>query len=416
MGKQLRTEPEIKRFKLAELEFADYNPRMMTEEARQGLAESLERFGVLEMPIVNVKGGKRRVVGGHQRLRELKAAKYTSVDCVVVRFDETAEMAANLSLNNPAIQGIYDPARIGEGLDSLKALLPKPNFAQFDAAAKSLREQAARLRATSDPKARDDSAAPDGEQVESKLGKVYALGDHRLYCGDFEEGIQRLMPKHYAHAIVTDPPYNVGYTSGKNFRKDKLREPIEGDDQSGEDWNAFVDRMTGVLLDSCSGPIYVFFSAKELPVLQAAWARRKGVLHRWIVIAKSAHPLSPSDYHPQYELCMLGSRRGGELRVHETPHTNVIESERPTKNGLHPTQKPVELLRQIVADAADVQEIVFDPFAGSGTTLVVAQDLARICYACEIEPAYCDVIRKRWAEQVHGEKCDWRALTPSLKK
>jgi len=414
VGKQINTKPEVRRFKIADLEFADYNPRVITDEALAGLTESLERFELLELPVVNVKRDPPRVVGGHQRLRALQASGYTHADCIAARFDETAERAANLSLNNTATQGHYDPTKIGAGLDDLRARLPKPNFARFEEASKQLREQAARLRATGAPKASDSTAAPEGEEPDSKVGKVYVLGDHRLYCGDFADGIKRLMPKHYAHAIVTDPPYNVAYTSGKHFRKDELREPIEGDDQTGEDFGAFVERMTAVLLDSCSGPIYVFFSAKELPRLQSTWERQKGLLHRWIVVAKNAHPLSPGDYHPQYELCMLGSRRDAELRPLPEARTNVIQSERPSKNGLHPTQKPVELIRQLVEAAADVEEIVFDPFAGSGTTLAVAQDLARVCYACEIEPAYCDVIRKRWAEQVHGENCDWRALTPVL--
>ena len=412
----MHTDPKVKRFKISDLEFASYNPRMMDDDARKGLAESIERFGLLEMPVVNTHGGKRRVVGGHQRLRELIDAGFERVDCVVVRFDETAEMAANLSLNNTAIRGMYDPATIGAHLDSLKGSLPKPNFAAFDAAAKELREQAARLRAQADPKARDEVEAPEGEEIASKPGKVYGLGDHRVFCGDFEDGIERLTPQHYVHAVITDPPYNVAYTGGKHFRKDQLREPIEGDEQSEEDWYAFVDRLAASLIGACSGPIYVFFAAKELPALQAAWTRHKGVVHRWLVVAKSAHPLSPGDYHPQYELCMLGARRDGEIREPAELRTNLIESERPTRNGLHPAQKPVELIQRLMADTTDVGEIVLDPFAGSGTTLMVAQDLARICYACEVEPAYVDVIRKRWAVQVHGEKCDWRALTPAVKK
>lgn len=415
MPTQINTAPTIKRFKIAELERADYNPRTISDEASAGLYESIEKLGLLELPVVNVKGGKKRVVSGHQRLTELARAGYVEVDCIAVRFDDVAELAANLSMNNPAIRGTYDPAKVPDGLESLKKFLPRPNFARFEDEAKKLREHAARLRASSSPRA-DDEAPETGEHVDSKPGRVYGLGYHRLYCGDFKTGCEKLLPKSYAHAIITDPPYNIAYTSGKNWRKDKLREPIEGDDQDAEAWATFVNGLTETLLGSASGPIYVFFSAKELPTLHESWEKHGGIVHRWLVLAKDAHPLSPSDYHSQYEMCLVGSRRDAELRTPETHRTNVIEVSRPAKNGLHPMQKPVELIRQIMADATDVQEIVLDPFAGSGTTLVVAQEMERVAYCCEIDPAYCDVIRKRWAEQTHGENCDWKELTKPLKK
>jgi len=414
VSKQINTDVKVKRFKLSELEMAAYNPRMIGEDAKRGLVESLERFGMLEAPVVNVHGGKKRVVGGHQRIRALIERGFTHADCVVVRFDDAAEMAANLALNNTATQGVYDPAKIANGLDSLRKLLPKPDFMRFDAAAQRIRAQAARMRAETGPKAGDDETPTIEEEVASKVGEVYQLGDHRLYCGDFVEGVARLLPDHYAHVVITDPPYNIGYTSGKHFRKDKLREPIEGDAQDADEWQAFVERLAATLLDSASAAIYVFWAARELPTLQAAWLKHKGVVHRWLVMAKDAHPLSPGDYHPQYELCLLGSRRDAELRRPTVARSNVLPVARPAKNSLHPTQKPVDLIRQLIEDSTDVEEVVLDPFAGSGTTLVVAQELARVCYACELEPAYVDVIRRRWAEQVHGADCDWKKVTPSL--
>lgn len=415
MNTSIRADVETRRFKLSELEFADYNPREMSDEARAGLAQAIARFGLLDMPVVNIKDGKKRVVGGHQRVRDLIASHFTHADCVVVRFDETAEMAANIALNSPTIQGTYDLTKVNPGLDQLRASLPVPDFARFETVAKALHEQASRLKAATKPTAKDDGAASDAAP-NSVAGRVYGLGDHRLYCGDFEAGIARLLPQHYAHAVITDPPYNIGYTSGKRFRNDALREPIEGDAQDAEEWDAFVTRLARVLLASCDGPIYTFFAAKELPLLDAAWTRNKGEVHRWLLVAKSAHPLSPGDYHPQYELCMFGSRRNAKFELHGDAVTNVIPSERPARNAYHPTQKPVELIRTLMEHATDVEEVVLDPFAGSGTTLVVAQDLARICYACEIDPVHCDTIRKRWAEQVHGDGCDWVTLTKPTRK
>lgn len=413
MGKQVTTKIEVKEFPIDGIVVADYNPRFMDADARRGLAEAVEHFGVLRLPVVNVLHDPPRLVSGHQLVADLKAKGYTHVECACVRFDSVAERAANLALNNRAIQGSYDPKAVGD-LERLRKKLPDPDFTRFEHALAGVREAAARFKAEHSVKA-DDDTERGAEEIDSTVGTLYALGAHRLYCGDFRDALDVLMPDYYADACITDPPYNLAYTSGKRFRKDKLREAIEGDDQEPEDWSKFVVEMAKGLLDSVRGPLYVFMSAQELPSLEAAWKKAKGIAHRWLVMAKSAHPLSPGDYHPQYELCLYGAHKEvTELPYYGQAQPNVFEVARPTKNPLHPAQKPVELIRLLLQNSTDVEEIVFDPFAGSGTTLVVCEELARVCMASEISPGHCDTIRRRWAAQVHGRDADWKTLAPAL--
>jgi len=412
MSKQVQTKIKVKEFPIDGIDEASYNPRHMTDEARQGLEEALEDYGVMRLPVVNERHDPPRLVSGHQLVTSLKRQGYTHVECAVVRFDDADEKAANLALNNRAIRGSYHP-KAAVALDKLRKKLPNPNRARFEHALSDVRKAAARFKAEHGSKASADTD-PAETEVHSEVGVVYELGDHRLYCGDFRDALDVLLSDYYANACVTDPPYNLAYTSGKSFRKDKLREPIEGDDQEPEAWSEFVDALASGLLDSVSGPMYVFMSAQELPSLEAAWTRHKGVVHRWLVVAKSAHPLSPGDYHPQYELCLYGARSdAGELPYYGKPQTNVFEVARPGKNPLHPAQKTIELIRQFVENSTEVEEVVLDPFAGSGTTLAVCEELARVCMAAEISPGHCDTIRRRWAYQVHGKDADWKALTPS---
>jgi DNA modification methylase len=408
---QIESELRVEKLDITTLEFAEYNPRAMTPEARTGLNESLDALGLLELPIVNESHDPPRIIGGHQRVRDLLDKGFTHADCVVTRMDDVAEMAANVALNNHATQGTFDPVLSLPNLERVAKRLPTPNFTRFEEMGEKLREQARRVQATSNPKASDaiteKQATPDSE-----AGTIYKLGEHRLYCGDFHEGVPALLKRKKAAATITDPPYNLAYTSGKWFRNDKLREEISGDEQDAEAWATFTREFCAAILKATKGAVYMFCAAKEIPTVQHAFEESGGDVHRWIVCAKNAHTLSPGDYHPQYEMLLWGAKQGAEISYYGKTKTNVIQTKRPAKSALHPTQKTTALIRELVEDATDVGDLVLDPFAGSGTTLCVAEEIERVCYSVEIDPEHCDTIRRRWAEQVHGKDAEWKTLTP----
>lgn len=407
----IQTAPEIARLPLAELEHASYNPREITPEAMSGLLESLGNLGLLELPVVNVRDGKKRIVSGHQRVTGLLQKGVTHADCVLVRFDDAAEMSANLSMNNSMIRGTFDPKVAIPTLDALMTALPTPGYMGFDRLAQELHAQADRMSA-GQTKAENSGATVDEKAPSSVVGVVYALGKHRLLCGSFEDTARLLAKKALPiDACVTDPPYNVSYeqvTTG---------ETLANDDLDAEAWRAFLTSLCRVILKYTKGPSYVFMSSKEVPALQTAWEESGGVMHRLLFWSKDRFTLGRGDYHHQHEPIMYGARTGSVfIRSQGPPRTNVLEFPKPVTNDLHPTQKPVELIRALVEDATGEGGVVFDPFAGSGTVMAVAEELHRICYACELSPKHCDTIRRRVAEQVHGPGCDWESLTPPLGK
>ena len=402
----------IRNLKIAEIQDAPYNPRTITDTARKGLGESLDTFGLVEMPVVNDHGGRLRLIGGHRRVEQLRARDVSHVDCIVVDFDPADEMAANLALNSSSIRGRYDAHKLPESLlRDLAKDLPTPDFAGFDALMSDLHaksgyaESQRKLRGEEQNEA-SDGTVEAGKQVRSKLGRVYRLGEHRLYCGSHEDGVGKLFPKRTKAAVtLTDPPYGEAYVArnGANIENDEV-EPFK---QRMVAWAKSILRASDV--------VYLFCSSRRMAETDAIWNDRNTSVWQWLVWAKdrptTQFPNYRGDYHHQCEFILFGGR-GTMPSIKARP--NVLEFPKPHQNELHPTQKPTALIRTLMEDSTELGAIVFDPFAGSGTTLVVAEELGRVCYACEVDPVHCDTIRRRWVQQVHGDTSDWTRRTPAI--
>lgn len=397
------TKPTIKKLRLADIEDAPYNPRHIADAAFQGLRDSLQAFGLLELPVVNTHGKKLRLISGHQRVAGMRADEVEWCDCVIVDFDPTQEKVANLTMNNPAIRGTFDISKAVDQIPDLSADLPRPDFAGFDKLLEGIRDKADRLSATNGAEAEDTT--PKVTKPKSKPGTVYKLGRHRIYCGDFEDGMKAMLGNKKADLCVTDPPYNVAYESAAG-------DSIKNDAMSPDDWREFMERICAAIVKRTKGASYVFMSSKELPSLFNAWEKADGAVLGLLVWAKDRFTLSRSDYHHQHEPILLGCPNGATPGF-EGLHTNVIECPKPSTNNLHPTQKPTALIRMLLEDSADPGDTVIDPFCGSGTTLMVAEELGLKCLASDLDPRFVDVVRKRWAEQVHGEGVKWAMKTPA---
>lgn len=395
----------VRRLRLTNLSAASYNPRVIADDAFQGLRESLTRFGMLEMPVVNVIDGEFRLVSGHQRVAAMIAEGLVFADCLLVKLTPDQEKVANLTMNNPAIRGRFDPMKAVDQLADLANSLPTPDFAKFDALITDLRAKADQMSATAGAAADEQAEKPKGK-AKSKPGVSYRLGKHTLYCGDFSEGVKSLFGKKKARACITDPPYNVDYESAAGVS-------IANDAMNPAEWAEFISRVATVVLGAITGPAFVFMSSKEVPSLARAWKEANGSIVRWLWWVKDRFTLGRGDYHHQHEPCLFGHRAGvsPDLNV---GLTSVLEFPKPASNTLHPTQKPIALIRALMESCTEGNDLVFDPFLGSGTTLVVAEETGRVCVGCELSPEFCDAIRKRWADQVHGEGADWVKLTPAV--
>lgn len=247
----------------------------------------------------------------------------------------------------------------------------------------------------------DEVPEPPADPI-TKPGDMWLLGDHRLLCGDSTkaEYVARLMGTSKADMVLTDPPYGVAYV-GKT--KDALTVENDALDESS------LSRLVTAAFDNAQSISrngaywYATVPAGPLHILFADDWKRRGILRQIMVWAKDSMVLGHSEYHYQHEPILFGWIPGERHLNKDRTRTTLWTYDRPKASREHPTMKPIELWSQAVNDGSRTGETIFDPFLGSGTTLIVAEQLGRKCYGMEISPAYCDVIVKRW-ETLTGKK------------
>lgn len=386
----------IEKKNTADLLPADYNPR---KDLKPGDAEyeklkrSIEQFGYVEPVIWNQTTG--RVVGGHQRLKVLIDMGMTEVDCVVVAMDEEKEKALNIALNK--ISGDWDK-------DKLALLIADLQGADFDVSLTGFEpaEIDALFKDTLKDGVKDDDFDVGAELAQptmTKPGDIWTLGRHRLICGDSTkaETYDLLMGSTKANLVITDPPYNVNYegSAGK----------IKNDNMADEAFYNFLlaayTQMHSAMADDAS--IYVFHADTEGLNFRRAFADAGFYLSGCCIWKKQSLVLGRSPYQWQHEPCLYGWKKNGKHQWYTgRKETTIWEFDKPKKNGDHPTMKPIPLLAYPIMNSSMSNSVVLDPFGGSGSTLIACEQTDRICYTVELDEKFCDVIVKRYIEQVGG--------------
>lgn len=234
------------------------------------------------------------------------------------------------------------------------------------------------------------------------MGNLKLKCKHRLLCGDSTsaEDVSRLMDGNRADMVLTDPPYGVSYVGGT---KDALK--VENDDLSEDDLTKLVCNAFDNAEKNCRPGAYWYATVPPGPlhILFADDWKRRGILRQIMVWAKDSMVLGHSEYHYRHEPIIFGWIPGDRHKNSDRTRTTLWQYDRPKASREHPTMKPVALWANAVQDGSRSGEIVYDPFLGSGTTMIAAEQLKRSCYGLEISPAYCDVIVNRW-ESLTGEK------------
>ena len=386
----------IEKKNTADLLPADYNPR---KDLKPGDAEyeklkrSIEQFGYVEPVIWNQTTG--HVVGGHQRLKVLMDMGMTEVDCVVVAMDEEKEKALNIALNK--ISGDWDK-------DKLALLIADLQGADFDVSLTGFEpaEIDDLFKDTLKDGIKDDDFDVGAELARptmTKLGDIWTLGRHRLICGDSTkaETYDLLMGNTKANLVITDPPYNVNYegSAGK----------IKNDNMADEAFYNFLldayTQMHSAMADDAS--IYVFHADTEGLNFRRAFADAGFYLSGCCIWKKQSLVLGRSPYQWQHEPCLYGWKKNGKHQWYTgRKETTIWEFDKPKKNGDHPTMKPIPLLAYPIMNSSMSNSVVLDPFGGSGSTLIACEQTDRICYTVELDEKFCDVIVKRYIEQVGG--------------
>jgi DNA modification methylase len=345
-------------------------------------------------PLIALPDGT--VVCGNQRLRAAVELGWETIPTVVADLDP--ERAQLWALRDNAAYGEWDEPALSELLAELAAGgvdLALTGFETVDLD---------RLLAGLQPEADPDEAPPLPEAAESVPGEVYELGPHRLVCGDATDPdvLTQLMQREHAEVLWSDPPYGIGYV-GKT--KDALQ--LRNDDRDGlaqllGDAFSAVDPVLAPgarFYVACpAGPLGLTF---RQAILETGW-----LLHQSLVWVKQTAVLGHSDYHYQHEDVLYGWKPGsgrpgrgrhrGSRWYSDNAQTSVFHVDRPARSGEHPTMKPVALVGAMLRNSSRRGDAVLDPFAGSGSTLIACETLGRRCFAVEVDPRYCDVIRQRY--------------------
>lgn len=401
----------IEKKNTADLIPADYNPRKDLKPGDpeyEKLKRSLEQFGYVEPVIWNKATG--RVVGGHQRLKVLIDMGITEVECVVVDLPEDKEKALNIALNK--ISGDWDKDKLAVLIADLQGTAFDVSLTGFDSA-----EIDDLFKDATKNGVKDDDFDVDAELKEptiTKPGDVWTLGRHRLVCGDSTkaETFDLLMAGAKANLVITDPPYNVNYEGSAG----KIKNDNMGNEAFYEFLLAVFKCTAAIMADDAS--IYVFHADTEGLNFRRAFADAGFYLSGCCIWKKQSLVLGRSPYQWQHEPVLYGWKKGGKHQWYTgRKETTIWEFDKPKKNADHPTMKPIPLLAYPIMNSSMSNTLVVDPFGGSGSTLIACEQTDRSCNTIELDPKFCDVIVKRYIEQVGSSEkvsCQRDGLTYSF--
>lgn len=386
--------------KLSELHGWEKNPRGIKKADFERLKSQIKELGLYK-PFVITKDGT--VLGGNMRLKACADLGITDVECVVVNAP-TEELRIKYALADNDRAGYYEEDQLAElilsipdiNLDDYKLDLGTPTSVE------DLLKQFA-------PEPEEDEA-PEVSQDEpvSKLGEVYQLGRHRLMCGDSTkiEDVEKLMDGKKADMVFTDPPYNIAYEGGS-----KKRDMIEND-KVADFYQFLLDAYTSMFTFTKGGAaFYVCHADSERVNFTKAFKDAGGYLSSVIIWAKNNATFGRSDYFWRHEPILYGWNASGSHQWFGNRKQDTIWNiDRPSRSDEHPTMKPIELIARAVNNSSKSDDIVMDIFLGSGSTLIACEQTNRTCFGMELDPRYCDVIRKRYAKFI-GKEDEWQEVT-----
>jgi site-specific DNA-methyltransferase (adenine-specific) len=378
------------------------NSRTHSDEQVSKIAASIKEFGFLNPVIVDGESG---IVAGHGRVM---AAKKLGMDEVPVieasHLTEAQRRAYVIADNRLALDAGWDDEMLRVEFAELEGLgfdLELTGFTMDEIKALEPEQLTEGLT--------DEDAVPEvPEQPVTVLGDIWMLGKHRLMCGDSTsiEALESLCQGQAVDMWLTDPPYNVAYEGGT---KEKLT--IKNDSMNNDEFRQFL-RDACTAADTAMKPgavFYIWHADLEGYNFRGAAKDAGWTVRQCLIWKKSSLVLGRQDYQWRHEPCLYGWKDGaGHLWAADRKQTTILEFDKPSRNGEHPTMKPVGLFEYQMLNNTKGGDIVLDSFGGSGTTLIAAEKNGRVARLMELDPKYCDVIIKRWQDftgkqAVHAE-------------
>ncbi len=382
------------------------NSRTHNEEQIAQIMASIKEFGFTNPILI---GGDNVIIAGHGRL--LAAQRLGLKEVPVIRLPdltETQRKALVIADNKIALNAGWDEEMLALEMKELEESDFNLDILGFSE--DELKELENFGEPQTEAKSEEDEIPEAPVEPITKLGDVWILGEHRLMCGDTTmfDDVRKLMRDDCAAMIFTDPPYNVNYGS---TMKDSIRYhagTLGGrkimNDNLGDGFPQFLTDSLSNLLMFCQGAAYVCMSSSELHTLYNAFIAAGGKWSTFIIWAKNTFTLGRADYQRQYEPILYGwNADKPHYWCGDRDQSDVWEYNKPVKNDLHPTMKPVELVERAVLNSSKSGDIVLDGFGGSGSTLIACEKNNRKARLMELDPKFCDVIVKRW-EDYTGKK------------
>ena len=414
--------------KISALKPYENNARTHSQEQVEKIANSIKEFGFINPVLIDSDYG---IIAGHGRVLAGQLLGMEEVPCLFIEdLTETQKRAYILADNKLALDAGWDDEILRQEILALDKLDFDVSLAGFDINDFDFTQEDIEFQEDD-----YDVEASLPEIPKAKPGDVYQLGRHRLMCGDStsQEDIDKLVDGAVMDLCVTDPPYNVNYGSINETGYGKEREngnKILNDNMDDESFylflNAFYEQMLRVLKEG--GAYYIFHADTEGYNFRKALRDAGGQVKQNLIWVKNALVLGRQDYQWKHEPCLYGWKEGAghyfindrtqttvfedkadldkytkeelkelveEILADKLP-TTVIHEDKPQKNDVHPTMKPIKLISRLVKNSSRQGENVIDFFGGSGSTLISCEHLGRKCYTIELDPKYVDVIIDRW--------------------
>lgn len=409
----------IQEININQINPAVYNPRVDLkpgDEEYEKLKVSIDTFGYVEPLVWNQRTGN--LVGGHQRLKILIEQGLTDVEVSVVDLSLEREKTLNLALNK--ITGNWDEDKLS---DLLRELSENPEIDEtisgFD-----LAEISEILDKAAETEEDEFDSERERQKIENPItqkGDLILLGEHRLLCGDSSvpEDIIRLLDGRQIDLIFSDPPYGVSYQGGDS--SSPKWEKIKNDDLPQEEYEKWLRKVFENMFAhlSSGAAFYIWNGHKQFGPMQHMLRDLGMHISAVITWGKESFTLKFIDYKQKTEFCLYGWKENNGAHNWYGPdnESTLWEVKRDSTVGYqHPTQKPVALAYRAIRNSSKRGDIVFDAFLGSGSTLIAAEKLKRICYGMELDPGYCDVIVRRYIHLVGTEKVSKELLDKYLIK
>lgn len=385
---------ELIKKKVSELIPYINNSRTHSEEQITQLVSSIKEFGFTN-PILLAPDNS--IIAGHGRLQAVKRLGHEEVPCIVVEgLTKTQIKALIIADNQLALNAGWDLEKLSVEIEGLKDEDFNIDILGFqDDFIKDLLHQ--ENKGLTD----EDSVPEKPINPKSKIGDVWILGNHRLMNGDstLADNVETMFKGQTIDLVLTDPPYGVNYSSKNEFlnkfdKGNRIQKDIKNDEI--EDIKDFCSKFMSIIPFSEYNIFYIFITSQQLHNVRIALDESNFYTSTYLVWNKNNHVLGRMDYLMKHEFIIYGWKNRHKFYGNKT--ASVIDFDRPLKNDLHPTMKPIGLLEKLLKDGSLPNQNVYDPFLGSGSTLIACEKQNRKCFGFELDEAYTDVIINRWQQ------------------